>query len=155
MDRQRQRRDRHCPNASLTTSSIFYIYIFFSSSESEHQNEVLRQEMSTMFQGQPQTYPPPPPPPAAPYPSSHGGSHGVDSSSFVSWPRPAPQGSSPSRIFGPRPVGPSAYQASMMGSMYQVSAGANLHTTPSDYSVTGYTSPSRPHPSVFFVVSWP
>ena len=69
MDRQRQRRDRHCPNASLTTSSIFYIYYFsFFLSESEHQNEVLRQEMSTMYQGQPQTYPPPPPPLLLPIP---------------------------------------------------------------------------------------
>ena len=104
-----------------------------------------------MYPGQPQAFPPPPPPPAAPHPSSQGGSHGVDSSSFMSWARPAPQGSSPSRMFGPRPVGPSAYQASMMGSVYQV--GSNLHVTPSDHSVTGYTSPSRPHPSVFFVVS--
>ena len=131
-----------CINSVLTISPLFARF-----PETEHQNEVIRQEMSAMgglYQA-PQTFPPPPP--------SSAGSNQVDSSSMVSWNRPAPQGSSPSRLMGPRASSLPGYQGGMMGNVGQIPAGTIPYVTSSGQSLASYVSPSRPHPSVFFAVS--
>ncbi|KAL8561546.1 hypothetical protein ACOMHN_024782 [Nucella lapillus] len=115
--------------------------------ETEHQNEVLRQEMNTLggVYPVPQTFPPPHPPPLS--------SAGSDSASMMSWNRPTPQGSSPSRFLAH--LQPSGV---MTGLPPHQSAGHFNHMLPSSSSffpqsnqyLPSYVPPARPHPSVFF-----
>ncbi|KAK7097954.1 kinase D-interacting substrate of 220 kDa B-like [Littorina saxatilis] len=125
--------------------------------ETEHQNEIMRQEINTMGGMYPFAPPFPPPPPS----SSIGT---ADTLSTLSGIRPAPQGSSPSRLVGsrlpsggyiPGMMGSNMMGANMMGGstmggfgQMQHSVGPNM--APSGMSLSSYTSPSRPHPSVFF-----
>ena len=100
-----------------------------------------------MYQGPPQTFPT--------NPASSNSSNLGESVSLLSWSRPPPQGSSPSRLMGPRVYSGPGYPASMMGSVSQMPATISPHLAMSGQSIGSYNSPSRPHPSVFFAVSLP
>ncbi|XP_076446293.1 uncharacterized protein LOC143283807 [Babylonia areolata] len=105
--------------------------------ETEHQNEMLRQEINTLggvYPG-PQPYHPPPPPP----PSS--GASTTDSLN-VMWNRPPPQGTSPNRFFTPHPPSIAGHSSNM---------GQTSAATGTYFAQAGQGLPSfRPHPSVFF-----